>query len=155
MLETGSPVPDVPLEDTDGRTVRLAGLGGDRAALVYFMRSTTCPICNRHVQDLVRARGEYAANGVQVYVAVPEDRETAAAWKGKRGVPFPVLVGRGGVPHETVGLERKMFGSMRQSGSVLIDAGGVVRHAHGATMPIASYDKKGIAEAVRRLAASV
>ncbi|MEV7043457.1 hypothetical protein [Amycolatopsis sp. NPDC051061] len=40
---------------------------------------------------------------------------------------------------------------MQQSGSVLIDRRGTARHAHAATMPVASYDKKGIAEAIRTL----
>ncbi|WP_026412804.1 peroxiredoxin family protein [Actinomadura oligospora] len=151
MLGTGSPAPDVLLEDTDGRATRLAALEADRAALVFFMRSTSCPVCNRHVQDLVRSRDTFAADGVQVFIAVPEDRAVARAWKAKRGVPFPVLVGRGGVPHESVGLSKKMFGSMRQSGSVLIDAQGVVRHAHGSTMPITAYDKKGITAAISQL----
>ncbi|MCP2337632.1 peroxiredoxin family protein [Actinomadura rupiterrae] len=150
MLETGSPAPaDVALEDTDGQAVRLSG----QATLIYFMRSASCPICNRHVQDLVRSREEYAANGVEVCIAVPADRNEAAAWKAKRGVPFRVLVGRSGTPHEMLGLNRKMFGSMQQSGSVLVDADGVVRHAHAATMPISSYDRKGIAAAVQRLRA--
>ncbi|WP_433435861.1 peroxiredoxin family protein [Nonomuraea sp. CA-141351] len=94
MLETGSPAPDVVLEDTDGRTVRLSDYQGDNAVLVYFMRSTSCPVCNRHVQDLIRRRDELAAAGVRVLVAVPEDRQAAAEWKVRRQIPFPVLTGR-------------------------------------------------------------
>ncbi|WP_157252717.1 peroxiredoxin family protein [Nonomuraea typhae] len=154
MLDIGSPAPDIALEDTDGQAVSLSGYRGSHAVLIYFMRSTTCPICNRHVQDLIRCRDEFAAENVRVFVAVPEERQEAAAWKAKRQVPFPVLVGRGGTPHEMVGLSRKVFGSMQQSGDVLIDSEGVVRHAHGATMPTGGYDKKGILAAVRGLRGS-
>ncbi|MFC5180677.1 peroxiredoxin family protein [Actinomadura harenae] len=150
MLETGSLAPGVLLKDTDGHAVRLSALDAG-AALVYFMRSTSCPVCNRHVQDLVRSRAEFAAADVQVLIAVPEGREAAAAWKAKRDIPFSVLVGRDGAPHASVGLSRKVFGSMQQSGSVLVDAHGIVRHAHGSTMPTGAYDKKGIAAAVRGL----
>ncbi|GAA4630908.1 peroxiredoxin family protein [Actinoallomurus vinaceus] len=153
MLETGSPAPDVVLEDTDGRAVRLSDHQGDHAVLIYFMRSTSCPVCNRHVQDLIRRRDELAADNVQVLVAVPEGRQEAAAWKAKRRVPFPVLVGRRSTPHEMIGLSRKVFGSLQQSGSVLIDSQGIVRHAHGATMPTGGYDKKGITAAVQSLRA--
>ncbi|WP_225993235.1 hypothetical protein [Actinomadura rudentiformis] len=52
-----------------------------------------------------------------------------------------------------IGLGRKVFGSMQQSGSVLIDSQGVIRHAHGATMPTGGYDKKGITAAVQDLRA--
>ncbi|GAA3588794.1 peroxiredoxin family protein [Nonomuraea rosea] len=153
MLQTGSPAPDMLLEDTDGRPVRLSDYQGEQAVLIYFMRSVSCPVCNRHVQDLGRRREEFAADDVQVLVAVPEDRQAAATWKTRRQVPFPVLVGRRGTPHETIGLTRKVFGSLQQSGSVLIDAQGIIRHAHGATMPTGGYDKKGIAAAVRGLRA--
>ncbi|NUW38243.1 redoxin domain-containing protein [Nonomuraea sp. SMC257] len=149
MLDIGSPAPDVALEDTDGRAVRLSDYRGRHAVLIYFMRSTSCPVCNRHVQDLVRRRGEFANDGVEVLVAVPEDRGEAAAWKARRGVPFPVLVGRGDTPHELIGLGRKVFGSLQQSGSILVDSAGVVRHAHSATLPTAGYDRKGIAAAIK------
>ncbi|GAA4084032.1 peroxiredoxin family protein [Nonomuraea soli] len=151
MLENGSPAPDVVLEDTDGQAVRLSDYRGRHAVLVYFMRSTACPICNRHVQDLVRRRDELAAGNVKVLVAVPEDRRTAAAWKARRSIPFPVVVGRDGTPHELFGLDRKMLGSLQQSGTVLVDTGGVVRHAHGATLPTGGYLRKEISEAVGAL----
>ncbi|MGV9771397.1 peroxiredoxin family protein [Streptosporangium sp. NPDC003464] len=151
MLETGSPAPDVVLEDTDGQAVRLSDYQGNHAVLVYFMRSTSCPVCYRHVQDLIRRRDELAADNVRVLVAVPEDRQAAAEWKAKRQIPFPVLTGRHGTPHEMIGLSRKVFGSMQQSGSILVDSQGVIRHAHGSTMPTSSYDKKGITAAVQAL----
>ncbi|MFC5833853.1 peroxiredoxin family protein [Nonomuraea insulae] len=154
MLEPGSPAPDVVLEDTDGQAVRLSGYRGDHAVLVYFMRSASCPVCNRHVQDLIRRRDEFAAGNVRVLVAVPEDRRAAAEWKARRQIPFPVLIGRGSTPHEVIGLSRKVFGSMQQSGSVLIDSQGIVRHVHGATMPTGGYHRKGITAAVQALRAS-
>ncbi len=75
----------------------------------------------------------------------------AEAWRVKRALPFPVVTGRRGTPHEAVGLVRKVFGSVQQSGSLLIDRDGVVRHAHAATMPTGGYDRKGIAKAVEEL----
>ncbi|MGW5721850.1 peroxiredoxin family protein [Amycolatopsis sp. NPDC003865] len=149
MLEPGSAAPAMVLEDTSGQTVRIADHQG--AVLLYFMRSTSCPVCNRHVQDLVGSGDEWAAAGVRVLIVVPEDREEAASWKAKRRIPFPVLTGRRDNPHEMVGLSRKVFGSVQQSGSVLIDDRGVIRHAHGATLPTNSYDKKGITAAIAAL----
>ncbi|MEC3981596.1 peroxiredoxin family protein [Amycolatopsis sp. H20-H5] len=151
MLKIGSTVPDLELQDTDGRAVKLADFHGSEHVLLYFMRSTTCPVCNGHVKDLVSRKDELAARKVRVLVAVPGDRAAAAAWKAKRELPYLVVTGRSGTPHEVVGLTRKVFGAMQQSGSVLIDSHGTVRHAHSATMPVASYDKKGIAEAIRSL----
>ncbi|MCP3803186.1 peroxiredoxin family protein [Allokutzneria sp. A3M-2-11 16] len=153
MLEIGSTAPDIELEDTAGRAVRLADYRGSDNVLLYFMRSTSCAICGSHVKDLARHAAELTAAGVRVLIAVPEGRSEAAAWKAKRGLPFQVVTGQSGTPHEAVGLMRKVFGSMQQSGSLLIDRDGVVRHAHGATVPVNSYDKKGITKAVTELPA--
>ncbi|RKS79208.1 peroxiredoxin [Actinomadura pelletieri DSM 43383] len=153
MLQAGTPAPEMALEDTDGRVVRLSDYQGERAVLIYFLRATSCPICNRHVQDLIRSRDEFVGNDVQVLIVAPEGRSKAAAWKAKRKIPFPVLVGREGAAHEMVGPHRKVFGTMQQSGSVLIDSQGIVRHVHGATMPTGGYDKKAITAAVRKLRA--
>jgi peroxiredoxin len=139
------------LEDTEGQTVRLSDYQGRHAVLIFFMRSTSCPVCNRHVRDLINRGDELAADNVRVLLAVPEDREQAAAWKAKHQIPFPVLTGRRDSPHEMIGLGKKVFGSMQQSGSVLIDSHGIIRHAHGATMPTSSYDKKGITAAIASL----
>ncbi|MDQ7803030.1 peroxiredoxin family protein [Amycolatopsis sp. A133] len=152
MLEAGSPAPELVLEDTDGQTVRLADHRGRHAVLLYFMRSTTCPVCRRHVRALAEDAALPAA-GVRVLIAVPEDRATAAAWRAKHRIPFPVLTGRRGSPHELVGLSRTVFGALQRSGSILVDVHGVVRHAHGAALPTGSYDSGGIAAAVAALGA--
>ncbi|MCP2292373.1 peroxiredoxin family protein [Nocardia amikacinitolerans] len=151
MLTTGSPAPELALEDTAGQPWRLSDLRGAHSALLYFMRSTSCPICNRHVRDLVARRDQFAADDVRVLIVVPEARDAGLAWKTDHGIPFPVLVGSAGTPHESVGLTRKIFGSMRQSGTVLVDTDGIIRHAHGATLPVNSYDKKGIIGAIHSM----
>ncbi|WP_112246609.1 redoxin domain-containing protein [Kribbella monticola] len=153
MLEIGSTAPLLELEDTEGQGVTLAE-SGSRGVLVFFLRSASCPVCNAHVRNLIKKADEYAAAGVQIMIAVPEGREEAAQWKSKGKIPFRVVTGRRGSPHEAFGLVRKLFGSMQQSGSVLVDADNVVRHAHGATNPMNSYDKAGIADAVERLRAT-
>ncbi len=151
MLTTGSPAPRMVLEDTAGQTVRLSDYQGRHSVLLFFVRSTSCPVCNRHVRDLVDRGDELAADDVLVLLAVPEERERAAAWKAKHRIPFPVLTGRRESPHEMIGLGRKVFGSLQQSGSILVDRQGVIRHAHGATMPTSSYDKSGITAAIASL----
>lgn len=148
MIRPGDPAPELALEDTTGNEVRLADLHGRCGVLLFFMRSASCPVCHAHVRDLAKRQDYFRANNIRVLVAVPEDRATAAAWKERSHTPFPVLTGRTGTPHEAFGLARRLFGTMQQSGSVLIDPQGTVRHAHGATSPLNSYDKKGITAAI-------
>ncbi len=155
MLEIGSKAPSMALEDTNGQVVTLGDFHAKRGVLMFFMRSASCPVCNMHVKDLIRRADQYRAADVQVIIAVPDERADAAKWKEKNGIPFPVVTGRRGSIYESIGLSKKIFGSMQQSGSIVIDSRGVIRHAHGATMPINSYDKKGIAAALEDLHAPV
>jgi peroxiredoxin len=151
MLETGSVLPDLELEDTTGRPVHLADYRGTGNVLLYFMRSVTCPVCAMHVKDLAARAAGLAAADVRVLIVVPEGRREAAAWQARRELPFPVVTGRHGSPHESVGLLRKVFDAMQQSGSLLVDRHGIVRHAHAATLPTGSYDRKGITAAIADL----
>lgn len=132
--------------------MRLADFRGTSSVLIYFVRTTTCPVCNGHVRDLVAHGDEFVARGVTVLIAVPEGRAEAAAWQAKRKIPFTVVTGERGTPHESVGLNKKVFGALQQSGSILVDEKGVVRHSHAATLPPMAYDKVGLAAAVERLA---
>jgi len=151
MLDVGTLAPASILEDSDGHAVRLADFRGSSSVLLYFMRTTTCPVCNGHVRDLVARADEFAARGVTVLIAVPEGRVEAAAWKAERGLPYTVVTGERGKPHEAVELTQRVFGALQQSGSILIDSQGVIRHAHGATLPRAAYDKKGLGAALGAL----
>ncbi|MBF6172108.1 peroxiredoxin family protein [Nocardia blacklockiae] len=151
MLETGTLAPELEFEDSAGQPWRLSDHRGAHGTLLYFMRSTSCPVCNRHVRQLLVDRDDFDSANVRVLIAVPESRDIAAAWKTKRGISFPVLVGTDGIPHDSIGLARKVFGAMQQSGTLLVDMNGVVRHAHSATLPTAGYDRKGISAAVRSL----
>lgn len=151
MIATSAPAPQMSLQDTEGHATTLAdhvGKDGAPHVLVYFMRTVTCPPCNAHVRDLVARRGELAEHGVSVVVAVPDTRQEAAAWKAAKAIPFPVVVGAAGTPHEAAGLSVKVFGAMQQSGSMLVDREGTVVHSHAATLPVAAYDRKGIAAAL-------
>jgi AhpC/TSA family protein len=73
MLEIGSTVPDLALQDTEGGQVSLADYRGKENVLLYLMRSANCPVCNTHVRDLAGRQDELGAHHVRVLVAVPEE----------------------------------------------------------------------------------
>ncbi|QLY27995.1 peroxiredoxin family protein [Nocardia huaxiensis] len=148
MLTAGSRAPEMDFDDTAGRPWRLSDHRGKHSVLLYFVRATTCPVCTHHVRDLIAQQDALAADNIRVVIAVPEDRETASNWKAKRDIPFPVVVGRSARPHESIGLTRKVFGAMQQSGTVLVDAEGIVRHVQGSTLPTNGYDRKALTAAI-------
>ncbi|WP_020496711.1 redoxin domain-containing protein [Sciscionella marina] len=90
-------------------------------------------MCNRHVTDLAGRAAEPTAAGVRVLLVVPEGRAETGSWRAKREPPFPVVTGRRGTPQEAVGLLKKVFGTVRQSGSLLIERKGIEQAIIGLT----------------------
>ena len=150
MLELGS-TPTLSLVDTTGKNVTIATDGTDAGTFVYFMRALSCAQCNAAVAKIAKGRAAFDAAGVRVIVAVPEDRDAATTWKAKKDVPFEVVVGQTGTAHEEVGLLKKVFGLLQQSGNILLDSGGAVRYAHASTNPGASYNEQEVTAAVAAL----
>jgi peroxiredoxin len=153
MIDTGTTLPALDLEDSSGQQVSLPQYLGSSGVLLYFMRATTCPICNRHVAELQSQVDAYARRGINVVIAVPEGAETAKAWKASKGISLPVVSGRTGSPYEAIGLGMRVFGAIQQSGTILVDKEGVVRYSHGSTIPTGSYDPAATEAAAEQLAA--
>ena len=150
MLEIGS-TPTISLDDTDGTTVDLERYRGEDNVFIYFMRALSCAQCNAAVQNMAKNSADFDAANVKVLIAVPEDPSDAAAWKAKKNIPFTVVVGKAGTPHAEVGLLRKVFGAIQQSGSILLDKDGVVRYTHVSTNPGASYNRNEVSAAIAAL----
>jgi peroxiredoxin len=150
MLEIGT-APRLSLVNTIGQAVTLDGGVANTGTFIYFMRALSCVQCNAAVAKLAKEQAAFTDAGVRVIVAVPEDRDAAAQWKAKKGVPFEVVTGQSGTAHEEVGLMKKVFGLVQQSGNILLDADGVVRYAHASTNPGASYNAAAVATAVAAL----
>lgn len=158
MLTQGSTAPNLTLDDALGAPLTLAELRG-QPVLLYLMRSASCHVCNAHVRDLVSRQADLDVAGVRTIVVLPEARDVATAWKEQRRIPFTVVTGSTssgplGSTHEELGFARRMLGSMQQSGTVLIDERGVVRHTRISTMPTGAYDKTGLWAAIDGLASA-
>jgi len=112
VLEIGS-TPTLALDDVDGTTVDLLKYRGKDNVFIYFMRALSCAQCNAAVQNMAKNSADFDAAHVTVLIAVPEDPKDAAAWKAKKNIPFPVVVGQAGTAHAEVGLLRKVFGAIQ------------------------------------------
>jgi peroxiredoxin len=151
-LEAGSTL-SLRLRNIDGEPFALEDFRDDKNVFIYFMRTISCAQCNAAVRALAAQQSELEAADVEVVIAVPDAAEDAVAWKAKRGIPFPVVIGEDGTAHAEAGLLRKVFGAMQQSGGVLIDKHGTVRYSHVATNPGASYKKAELLDAIEALPA--
>lgn len=136
-LAVGETMPDIALRRPDGTGAGLRDVVAGRASVVYFMRTSTCPVCHSHVAALVRAAEAGRLPGAGVHVLVPGDPSDAA--EVRRRVPSPaVVVWATGTGHAEVGLGR--FLALQHSGVFLLDAAGGVRYRRSATLPTQSFD---------------
>ncbi|WP_062516043.1 peroxiredoxin family protein [Demequina gelatinilytica] len=150
MIATGSRL-ELDLVDTKGEHFDLARYSGSEAVFVYFMRAILCMQCNAHARTLAAHAGDFRERGVEVVIVIPDTIDAAANWKAKKSIPFPVVVSDGADAHASVGLMRKVFGAVQQSGGILIDRAGIVRYTHSATNPGGSYDAAALDEAIAAL----
>jgi peroxiredoxin len=153
MIDVDTELPALDLENSSGQQVSLPDYFGDSGVLLYFMRTTTCAICNRHVAELQSRVDSYARRGITMVIAVPEGAETARTWKASKQISLPVVSGRAGSPYEAIGLGKRVFGAIQQSGTILVDRDGVVRYSHASTIPTGSYDAAATEAAAEQLAA--
>ena len=133
---------------------RIPGLGesGPRAALdrtlvLYFMRAAGCSICLEHVRELKRMSGEIGAMGAVVLVVQPGSLAASRKLADALGLPFAVA--SGAEVYGPIGLGPRALGAIRGSGTIVVDAEGIVRHARRAAFPAGAFDRVELLEALR------
>ena len=127
---------DLSVLDAAGSRVTLADLRGQaRAVAVYFMRTSTCPVCIQHARAL--ARLDLPTHGVQP-VVVPGSSTHAARVRRILGDRVTVVSSAGAQAHLAAGLHRTLL--LQHSGIMLIDAADVVRYRLASALPTGSFD---------------
>jgi len=112
-----------------------------RNAVLYFMRASVCPQCNRHARELDALRTELDALNMDVIIVVPEDSASADKVKTRNKLTVSVMAGNGSA-HALAGLDKKFLGLIQVSGTIVVDATGTVLYEHLATNPENSYNEK-------------
>lgn len=86
--------PDFTLRDTAGNRVTLSQLKGKVVLLDFW--ATWCGPCRQSMPSVQKLHEEYASKGLQVLgVNVDEDPSSVAAFAGKMGITYPVLLAGG------------------------------------------------------------
>jgi peroxiredoxin len=129
-------MPDVALTATDGSASTLLDEVAGSPALVFFMRSSTCPVCLAHSRAIVGMleAGELPDHR---FVLIAPGGAAEAAQVEKSVASPPAVVRASGEGHRDVGLGR--FLMLQHSGSFLLDADGRVRYSRTGTLPTQSF----------------
>lgn len=155
-LTPGAKAPEFAAESVRGEQVSLASLQGS-PALLKFYRFAGCPICNLHLRELALRHDELARAGLTVVVFYHSPLERIEREQG-RELPFELVGDPGKRIFDAYGVEaslRGMFsaavahdygramaagyfskplghegGIQGHPADFLLDADGVIRHAH-------------------------
>ncbi|MFO7956069.1 MAG: peroxiredoxin [Candidatus Brocadiia bacterium] len=125
-LGVGDPVPNVSLLDSQGETVRLRDLLGDRNVVLFFYPKDGTLFCTREACGFRDAYEEFAGLDADVIGVSSDAPESHRAFAGKHGLPFTLL-------SDPDGAARRQFGTGRTLGVVpgrvtyVIDREGIIR----------------------------
>ncbi len=133
--------------NVNGTTTGLADLVGLDGAVLFFMRTSSCPVCLHHLKELADIATEISSSGKSIVIVIP-DGVQASAKLTKKYPTFQFVVGDAAADAQrNLGLGAK-FG-MQRSGVLIVDSSTVPVYEHAATMPIFAFDKKELLENLR------
>ena len=141
--QVGASAPDFTIATASGST-SLGTYQGRQNVVLYFMRTFDCPVCLGHVMRLTRTYDQIQAQNTAILVIGPGDQHEAAQLQRK--VPFPVLADPDRVVYQVYGLGKAL--GIQQSGTFLIDAGGTLRYANRATVPLGALKEPALLAAI-------
>jgi len=143
-IPIGAPALHLTLRDVAGSPVALDDLAGGRSLVLYFMRTSDCVVCKRHVRQLAIRHDDLRRRGASVAVVVPDSSQAAGELQASLSLPFPVVSGADGDAHAAAGLGRAVFGRLQRSGTILLDPDGTVRHVTSSTLPLGALDEQAL-----------
>lgn len=104
-LARGRTLPDLVLEDAEGRVVRVHDLPG--ALLVIFYRGNWCPLCVAQIREVAGQYRELAARGVETLLVSSQPAGHTADLAARFDVPLRFLVDRDNRAARSLGILAK------------------------------------------------
>ena len=122
-LDAGAKMPEIGLNDLDGKPVNLASLAGKVVVLDFW--ATWCAPCKEELPVLQKLYQKYAAKGlVVVGVSVDKDAANIQSFLKKLSVSFPAV-------HDANHAVSGRYQPPRMPSSYIVDRKGIVRYVHG------------------------
>ncbi len=134
-------------ETITGATAPLADLVGPNGAVLFFMRTSACPVCRRHLKELSEMTTDISASGRRLVIVIPDGIQ-AARKLSERYPTLKIVVGDAEADAQRdLGLGAKV--GMQRSGVLIVDSATVPVYEHAATMPLFALDKQELIENLR------
>jgi len=125
--KAGDKAPDFQAKDQDGKTWKLADLGGKQVVLLYFYPKDDTPGCTKEACGLRDRMSDLKKDKVQVLGVSFDDGESHKKFIAKHNLNFPLLVDTDGKIADEYGA-RMPNKSMARRVSFLIGLDGKIAH---------------------------
>jgi len=111
MLNDGDIAPDVVLDTSEGRSVRLSSLAGQKIVLYFYPRDDT-PGCTQEAKDFTNLIAEFAAVGARVIGVSKDSVASHTKFADKHAIPYALASDGSGRICEAFGtwVEKSMYG---------------------------------------------
>jgi peroxiredoxin len=132
-------LPTLDLVSPTGRRTTWVQERPDASSILYFMRTSTCPLCHQHLRALGTTAIDGAPAAGRAIVVVPGGATEAAAVERRH----PLLAGRvfaSDNAHVSMGLFVTM--GMQRSGTYVADADGRIVYSKTATVPMGTFNER-------------
>ncbi len=129
-LPVGETAPDFALPDANGRTVRLSDYRGRPVVLAFYPLDWS-PGCSRQLDLYQQELGEFRRRGAEVVGVSVDSVYSHGAWAAVRGLTFPLLADFN--PKGEVARRYRVWrdkDGFSERALYVVDANGVIRHAH-------------------------
>lgn len=130
MLSEGDVAPDVTLDTSEGRSVKLSSLRGQKLVLYFYPRDDT-PGCTQEAKDFTNLAPDFAAADTRIIGVSKDSVASHTKFADKFAIPYALAADGSGRVCEAFGtwVEKNMYGRKYMGvdrATFLIDAEGTV-----------------------------
>ena len=107
-LLVGETIPDVTLQNIEGKAVKLQAAVSKQPTLIIFYRGSWCPYCNTHLGELAKLEPELIKMGIQILAISPDKPKYLQEAIDKNDLKYTLLSDSKAIAIKAFGLAFKL-----------------------------------------------
>lgn len=135
-LSEGQKAPSFTATDTDGNTISLDDFRGSN--LVLYFSNLAGPGCTSQSCSFRDAEAAFSSLNAKIVAVAAQNRETAADFKSKNGLEFPIIPDKDGRIQKLFDVSATL-GLLPGRITYVIDKDGVIRSAYNSQFAVSSH----------------
>lgn len=107
-LQIGDIIPDIPLTNNEGNTIKLNELIKSEYLILNFYRGGWCPYCNMELREYERLQNDFNNVGTDIVAISSEIAELALKTSSKNVISYPILTDKDAQLMKAIGIVFKL-----------------------------------------------